>query len=207
MASYLKPGEVEYTWKGNCIIGEMNGVITDRIKQFSKYMSSAIQTDSSVDIEGDMWTKLILNLINIPLALTGISFPFGFKDKYVRLITEAAWSEGYDVVKAAGIKANFQEIDTWIGLLKDKSKLNAWLSQLSSNIRVHPSTHQSLVRGSTDESDYLTGELVRLGDRIGMKTPVSIALMQELRHIMQGDSMEYMQPENLWQIIEDTLSV
>ncbi|MFW9964722.1 MAG: ketopantoate reductase family protein [Candidatus Sifarchaeia archaeon] len=170
-------------------------------------MSSAIQTDSSVNIEGDMWTKLILNLINIPLALTGISFPFGFKDKHVRFITEAAWSEGFDVVKAAGIKADFQDLDSWIGLLKDKSRLNAWLSQLSSNIRVHPSTHQSLVRGSTDESDYLTGELVRLGERIGMKTPVNIALMQELRRTMQGDSFEYMQPENLWQIIEDTLSV
>ncbi|MHA2230424.1 MAG: ketopantoate reductase family protein [Candidatus Thorarchaeota archaeon] len=207
MASYLKPGEVEYTWKGNCIIGEMNGVITDRIKRISGYLSSAIETHSSNNIEGDMWTKLILNLINIPLALTGISFPFGFKDKYVRLITEAAWSEGIAVVKAAEIRADYQDLNTWLGLLKDDARRNAWMSQLSPDIRVHPSTHQSLVRGSTDESDYLAGEIVRLGERIGMKTPVNIALIQELRHILQGDSIEYMLPEKLWQIIEDSLSI
>jgi 2-dehydropantoate 2-reductase len=205
MASYLKPGEVEYTWKGNCIIGETNGVISDRIKQISEYLFPAIQTDSSVNIEGDMWTKLILNLINIPLALTGISFPFGFNDKYVRLITEAAWSEGIEVVKAAGIKADYQDLNTWLGLLKDDARRNAWMSQLSPDTRVHPSTHQSLVRGSTDESDYLAGEIIRLGERIGTRTPVNIALIQELRHIMQGDSIEYMQPEKLWQIIEDSL--
>ncbi|MHA2142104.1 MAG: ketopantoate reductase family protein [Candidatus Thorarchaeota archaeon] len=206
MASYLKPGDVEYTWKGNCIIGEMSGVITDRIKQISEYMSSAIQTHSSTNIEGDMWTKLILNLINLPLALTGISFPFGFKDKYVRHITEAAWSEGIDVVKAAGIKVDYQDLDTWLGLLKDDARRNAWMSQLSPDTRVHPSTHQSLVRGSTDESDYLTGEIIRLGAEVGTETPVNKVLMRTLQGVMENSSMEYIQPERLWRMIEDAKS-
>ena len=97
MASYLKPGEVEYTWKGNCIIGESSGVVTDRIKRISEYVSPAVETRTSTNIEGEMWTKLILNLINIPLALTDMTFPFGFRDRHLRLITEAAWSEGYNV--------------------------------------------------------------------------------------------------------------
>ncbi len=204
MASYLKTGEVEHTWDGNCIIGELSGVITDRIKRVSEYLSSAIETHSSTNIEGELWTKLILNLINIPLALTGLSFPFGFRDKHLRLITESAWSEGYAVVKAAGIKADYRDLDMWIGLIKDESKLNPFLSQLPPDTRVHPSTHQSLVRGSTDESDYLTGEIIRLGERIGMETPVNTVLMKEIQNVMQGDALEYMQPEDLWQIIEDS---
>ncbi|MHA2379234.1 MAG: ketopantoate reductase family protein [Candidatus Thorarchaeota archaeon] len=202
MASYLKPGEVEYTWKGNCIIGEMDGAVTDRIKRISEYVFPAVETRTSTNIEGEMWTKLILNLINIPLALTGMSFPFGFRDEHLRLITESAWSEGYAVVKAAGIKADFQDLDTWLGILKDEARRNAWMSQLSPDIRVHPSTHQALVRGSTDESDYLTGEIIRLGAQIGTETPVNALLMQKIEEVLQSGSIEYVESEDLWREIE-----
>lgn len=206
MASYLKPGEVEYTWKGNCIIGEMDGRITDRIKRIAEYVTPAVETRTSTNIEGEMWTKLILNLINIPLALTGMSFPFGFRDEHLRLITESAWSEGYAVVKAAGIKADFQDLATWIGLLKDEARRNTWLSQLSPDIRVHPSTHQGLVRGSTDESDYLTGEIIRLGAQVGTETPVNALLMQKIQDVLQSDSIEYAESKDLWRDIEATKS-
>ncbi|MFX1604227.1 MAG: ketopantoate reductase family protein [Promethearchaeota archaeon] len=202
MASYLKPGEVEYTWKGNCMIGESSGVVTDRIKRISEYVSPAVETRTSVNIEGEMWTKLILNLINIPLALTNMSFPFGFRDRHLRLITEAAWSEGYDVVKAAGIKADFQDLDTWIGLLKDEARRNGWLSQLSPDVRVHPSTHQGMIRGSTDESDYLTGEIIRLGAQVGTETPVNALLMQKMQDVLRSGSIEYVESEVLWREIE-----
>ena len=202
MASYLKPGEVEYTWKGNCIIGESSGVVTDRIKRISEYVSPAVETRTSTNIEGEMWTKLILNLINIPLALTDMAFPFGFRDRHLRLITEAAWSEGYEVVKAAGIKADYQDLGTWIGLLKDEVRLNEWMSQLSPDIRVHPSTHQSLIRGSTDESDYLTGEIIRLGTQVEIETPVNSLLMQKLQDVLQSGSVDYVETEGLWREIE-----
>jgi 2-dehydropantoate 2-reductase len=206
MASYLKPGEVEHTWEGNCIIGELDGAVTDRIKRISEYVSPAIETHPSTNIEGEMWTKLILNLINIPLALTGMSFPFGFRDEHLRLITESAWSEGYAVVKAAGIKADFQDLDIWLGLLKDEARRNGWLSQLSPDIRVHPSTHQGLVRGSTDESDYLTGEIIRLGAQVGTETPVNTLLMQKIRDVLQGSSIEYVESQALWREIEGAKS-
>lgn len=206
MASYLKPGEVEYTWKGNCIIGEMDGAITDRIERIAEYVSSAVETRTSTNIEGEMWTKLILNLINIPLALTGMSFPFGFRDEYIRLITESAWSEGVDVARAARIKADYQDLEMWLGLLKDEARRNAWMSQLSPDIKVHPSTHQALVRGSTDESDYLTGEIIRLGVEVGVETPVNTLLMQKIQDTLRSGSIEYVEPADLWRMIEDAKS-
>jgi len=203
MASYLKPREVEYTWKGNCIIGEMEGTVTDRMKRIAEYVSPTVETRTSTNIGGEMWTKLILNLINIPLALTGMSFPFGFRDEHLRLITEAAWSEGVDVARAAGIKADYQDLEMWLGLLKDGARRNAWMSQLSPDIRVHPSTHQALVRGSTDESDYLTGEIIRLGVEVGVETPVNTLLMQKIQDVLRSSSIEYVESEDLWRQIED----
>jgi 2-dehydropantoate 2-reductase len=203
MASYLQPGEIEHTWEGQCIIGERNGEITERIEQISKYMKTAVETEVSENIEGELWAKLIINLINIPLAVTGCSFPFGLKDRYLRKVVVKTWNEGRDVLEAAGITATYRVLDLLTETFKDDTATEAWLNQQSPDIRVHPSTHQSLVRGSTDESDYITGEIIRLGEQIGMRTPANTLLMQKLQDLRQRSSIEYLTPETLLQAFED----
>ena len=41
-----------------------------------------------------------------------------------------------------------------------------------------PSTLQSLKRGSSSELDYLNGEIVTLGERIGRPTPYNTGLLE-----------------------------
>ena len=205
-ASYLKPGEIEYTRKGNCIIGELNGTETDRIQEICDYLSSGIPTNVSTNIEGDLWAKLVLNIMNLPLTLTGLGFPRGLDNKHLRDTLIATWVEGRKVVQASGIKPNYQVLDQLMNVLDNDSFFAAWLEQERDSLETFPSTYQSLSRGSSTEDEFLTGEVVHLGEKIGLATPVNSLLMQELRNMVQSGKIEPIPPENLWALISDAKS-
>ena len=48
-----------------------------------------------------------------------------------------------------------------------------------------PSTLQSLQRGSSSELDYLNGEIVTLGERIGRPTPYNAGLLDAGRRVFE----------------------
>ena len=200
-ASYLQPGQVEFTREGNCIIGELDGEVTIRIKETCEYMSSGIKTDISTNIEGDLWAKLVLNLINLPLTLAGLGFPKGLENKHLRQSILATWDEGHNVVKTSGIIPTYRVLDQLIAVLSNDAAFEVWLGQESNSIEIYPSTYQSLIRGSSSEIDYLTGEIIRLGEKIGVNTPVNSLLIQKFQNMIQNGKIEHIQPENLWNSI------
>jgi 2-dehydropantoate 2-reductase len=199
--SYLQPGVIEYTRKGNCIIGELDGEVTTRIKKIGEYMSLGILTEISTNIEGEMWAKLILNLINIPLTLTGLGFPKGLKNKHLRKSVVASWEEGRNAVKASRITPTYRVLDQLIAALSNDTLFEAWIDQERNSLEIHPSTYQSLIRGSSSESEFLTGEVIHLGEKNGIPTPVNSLLMKELQNMIQSGIIEPIPPENLWNLI------
>jgi ketopantoate reductase len=58
-----------------------------------------------------------------------------------------------------------------------------------------PSTLQSLRRGSTSELDYLNGEIVELGERIGRPTPYNRGLLEAGRQVFA--TRQQLAPEKL----------
>jgi len=60
-----------------------------------------------------------------------------------------------------------------------------------------PSTLQSLQRGSSSELDYLNGEIVTLGERIGRPTPFNEGLLEQGRAVFATG--RYLSPEELLQ--------
>ena len=205
-ASYLKPGETEYTRRGNCIIGELDGKETERIKKLCDYMSSGITTDISTNIEGDLWAKLVLNLMNLPLTLTGSGFPTGLKNKHLRQILVATWDEGRNVVKTSGIEPSYQVLDQLMAILSNDAFFEAWMKQERDSLDFIPSTYQSLRRGTSSEEEFLTGEILRLGEKSGLATPVNSLLMQKLQNMIKSGKIEPIPPENLWASISDAKS-
>ncbi|MFW9910581.1 MAG: ketopantoate reductase family protein, partial [Candidatus Thorarchaeota archaeon] len=205
-ASYLQPGVIEYTRTGPCIIGRFDGEKTSRMKKICEYMSSGIMTEVSTNIEGDMWAKLVLNLINLPMTLTGLGFPRGLKNRYFQQCLIATWEEGHNVVKESGIKPTYRILDQLIRVLKDDSLFEAWFDQERNSIETYPSTLQSLIRGSSDESEYLTGEIIRLGEEIGLVTPVNSLLMRKFQGMTETGIIEYIPAEKLWGSIAEVLS-
>jgi ketopantoate reductase len=58
-----------------------------------------------------------------------------------------------------------------------------------------PSTLQSLKRGASSELDYLNGEIVTLGERIGRPTPYNKGLLDSGRAVFT--THQYLTPEEL----------
>ncbi len=205
-ASYLKPGEIEYTRKGNCIIGELDGKETERIKSLCDYMSSGIPTEISTNIESDLWAKLVLNLMNLPLALTGSGFPKSLKNKHLRQILVASWDEGRNVVKESGIEPNYQVLDQLMAVFSNDAFFESWMKQERDSLDFISSTNQSLLRGTPSEEEFLTGEILSLGEKHGLATPVSSLLMQKLQNMIHSGNIEPISPETLWNSIDDVKS-
>ena len=198
-ATYLRPGEVIHTYDGICIIGERTGIVTERIEQICEYMAAGVPTRISINIEAELWGKLVLNLLNVPFALTGLPFPKGFEDKYLRLITVEALKEGITILEAAGIEAEYHNLKPFLELLEDDKKTAEWLAQEPSTKYLRfVSTHQSLIRGRPGESDLLTGEIVRLGEKIGMRTPINSYLVYQIQELKKKTPIEYIVPQDLW---------
>ena len=201
-ASYLTPGEIEYTRKGNCIIGELDGKETERIKQLCDYMSSGITTEISTNIESDLWAKLVLNLMNLPLALTGSGFPKSLQNKHLRQILVASWDEGRNVVKESGIEPNYRVLDQLMAVFSNDALFESWMKQEIDSHDFISSTYQSLLRGTSIEEEFLTGEILSLGEKYGIATPVSSLLMQKLQNMMHSGNIEPISPETLWNSID-----
>lgn len=202
-ATYLKPGEVIHTHDGICIIGEISGKITKRIEQICEYMESSVPTRISNIIKAELWGKLILNLINVPFALTGIPFPKGFDNQYLRRITVEALKEGIMILKTAEIKTEYHNLTPFLELLEDENETAKWLAnEPSTEFSRFVSTHQSVIRNKPDESSLLTGEIVQLGNKIGTSTPINTFLLNQMIELRKALPLKYIEPKILWKDIK-----
>ncbi|SEG15079.1 2-dehydropantoate 2-reductase [Actinacidiphila yanglinensis] len=114
------------------------------------------------DVMAWKYAKLLANLVNAADAVLGPD-----EDAQHELVTRAR-AEGAAALAAAGI--------AYVGA-EEQSRTRG--DQVNSPPGNRSSTWQSLTRGAGSiESDYLNGEIVLLGRRFGVPTPVNEALRQ-----------------------------
>ena len=62
-SSVPEPGLIKHTSYGKIVLGELNGIITDRIKNLEKmFLDAGIPSNSTTDIKTELWKKLMLNI-------------------------------------------------------------------------------------------------------------------------------------------------
>ena len=148
-------------------IGRYPSGVDDRASAISGDLAAA--TFSSVarpDVMRWKWAKLLANLANSIEAICG---PIGNESRLVPLVR----AEGEAALRAAGI--DFASAD------EDRERRGDLLSirPVEGQRRGGGSSWQSLARGvGSIESDYLNGEIVLLGRRHGVPTPVNEVLQR-----------------------------
>jgi len=128
------------------------------------------------NIDSILWSKLLLNLINPLNALSGKSLKENLQDHAFRLQWAACMREGLAVLKAAGIKPAkvtplpprllpfMVSLPNWIYLFLAKNMTDMDPTAKSSMA-------QDMEKGKPTEIDYLSGEIIRLGKKVGVPTP------------------------------------
>jgi len=139
---------------------------------------AGIETAVSSEIEAIQWGKLLLNLNNAVNALSGLPLKQELSSRPYRQVLAASMREALDVVKAAGIKpAKIAKVGP--AMIPVVLSLPDWLfvrlagSMLKIDEDATSSMAEDLARGREAEIDWLNGEVVALGRKTGVSTPVN----------------------------------
>jgi 2-dehydropantoate 2-reductase len=169
-ASYLEPGRVEVFSSpvlGVLDVGRWPRGVDETAREMSELLGDAgFASIATEEIETMKWGKLLSNVLNALEVLCG---PNAGTDDLSQMVRD----EAADCLTAHGI-----DVARARSLANERSKLVNY-HPIGSIRRVGSSSWQSVLRGTgTVETDYLNGEIVALGRRYGIETPVNALLVR-----------------------------
>lgn len=193
-AEIFTPGLVQRntTHKGTWFtVGELDGFVTDRAKEIRSILAHVGVCDVTNNIYGAKWTKLIVNSMTMgPFGLFGlknweaVELP-GIHDICVQIGREAlAVGEklGYRIEPIFGLRA-----DEFAGS-SDESLITAMktlMGHVGSRSRTAP-IHDH-IKGRRSEMDYITGQVVRNGAKLGIPASYNAAVLEIDGMINRGE--------------------
>lgn len=201
-ASYLEPGEVRWQVRGHLIIGDPFVPDPERLRRVREVLKKALPVRISRDIRASRWTKLIFNLNNALPAITGLPMQRIYFSPDTAAIPLRMMREGMEVAHRAGFGLDFSlpalAMRTMVRLPEAVPRriLGVLGRTPVGREPIFGSTWQSIRRGARTEVDYLNGEVVRLGRKMGLDTPYNERVV-ELVHEVERKG-EFLSPEMLW---------
>jgi len=203
-ATYLEPGVVEQNTREFFQVGAPFTESEPRVDAVMALLSPVLRTELVPDIARARWTKLMANLNNAIMAITGLPIGKALRHPGLARLSIATIREGVRTAQLGGFgldqsrrARNFRLMSTLplsISYLVFRSRL---AGNFPADSTYGPSTLQSLRRGSTSELEYLNGEIVTLGERIGRPTPYNGGLLEEGRAVFATG--RHLSPEELLQ--------
>ncbi|WP_137701553.1 2-dehydropantoate 2-reductase [Marimonas lutisalis] len=159
--------------------------------------------EERADIEAVQWGKLILNLTNAVNALSGLSLREMLLDRGWRRVMAAQMAEALRVLRAAGIVAKVPaKAPGWA--IPPILRMPTWAFRriaapmLTVDPRARTSMVADLEAGRRTEVDEFQGEIVRLGERHGLATPVTARVLAEVQAAGR-DGVRPLRPDDLFQ--------
>jgi 2-dehydropantoate 2-reductase len=181
-AKCLVPGEVVHTGNGPVGIG----TYPTGLSQAAQEVAAALdETDlpiyTTTRIDQAKWNKLLINLNNATLGLTGCATQEAAAHTPTRAWMAEVWAEGARVLQAAGIAyagpPGMGPIEDRIRELRDSNV--APYVPVDDADTGRSSLWQDLYhRRGEVEAEYLNGAIVRLGHQHGVPTPYNSLLLE-----------------------------
>jgi 2-dehydropantoate 2-reductase len=167
MATHLQPGVVSVaSWPtiGIFEVGRYPSGVDARAERLSAALDgSSCPAQVRPDVMAWKYTKLLINLANVVLALVG--------EPSSGRLTELARAEGVACLEAAGISC--------VGTPTWRERYRSLRRHPDARDPTEGSTWQSLARRTGSiETDFLNGEVVLLGRLFGVPTPINAHLQR-----------------------------
>jgi 2-dehydropantoate 2-reductase len=159
-ATLLGPGHIRHAGWGKTYIGELDGKVTDRIKQIALVFNQAgIETEVTSSIRELVWDKLFINIgINALTALTGLKNGQLLDHPETLRLVEALVSEAVEVAGKKGILIKGNPLE----------KVRAVAEATRKN---RSSMGQDFDYKRRTEIDAINGAMVREAQRLGIPVP------------------------------------
>jgi 2-dehydropantoate 2-reductase len=172
----VAPGRVLHSTTGTIEFGELTGVITERAKRIADAFERAgILGELTLRLREKRWEKLMWNAtFNTVTTLTRRRVGEVLADPDGQALVRALMAEVQSVARAEGVELSDEDVER----LYKHSMAN--LSSLKT------STFQDLERGKRLEYDALTGAVVRVARRHGLKVPVTETVHALIKLLDQG---------------------
>ena len=202
--TYLEPGVVEQNTRELLQLGAPFPESAPRVDAVLSLLSPVLRTELVPDIARARWTKLMANLNNAIMAITGLPIGRALRDPGLARLSIATIREGVRTAQLGGFGLDQSRRARTFRLMSTLPMSLSYLmfgKRLAGNFppdsKYGPSTLQSLQRGSSSELDYLNGEIVTLGEQIGRPTPYNTGLLEEGRAVFA--TARHLSPEELLQ--------
>jgi 2-dehydropantoate 2-reductase len=208
-ATYLQPGMVSIEFPGWLIVGEPFGPDGPRTRVIVSLLREVIPTYLTRHLPAVRWSKLLSNLNNAFSAATGLFLTDILRTPAVRTLPVLTMREGLNAIHDVGIRLDhgLYGLAPWGGARDRRTALIAVLQGMMApmlatlpvpaattvlrlasqgqlrRLPIRGSTWQSLARGKPSEIDYLNGEIVRLGERLGRPMPYNSHLVRQVHAV------------------------
>ena len=191
-ATYLEPGVVEQNTAAFLQIGNPFPESEHRVKAVADTLCPALRTEVVADIGRARWTKLMANLNNAIMAITGLPIGTALRHHGLARMAIATIREGVRTAEAGSFPLDgsararaFRLMARLPRPLAEAVFAGRLTGDFPPDSAFGPSTLQSLRRGTSSELDYLNGEIVTLGARIGRATPYNRGLLDLGRSVFE----------------------
>ena len=188
--TYLGPGEIAHTRVDRVGLGVYPSGINDTAKSVHEVLKSAgFQAFLHQSIMRVKWSKLVANLGMAVNAITGLSGQEVIAFKETREFIADVTDEGIKVMQAAGI--TFEDEPGQPPAVERGARLRAMTDSAPPSIpepmKHRPSTWQDLtLKRGKSEVDFINGEVVELGKKLGIKTPLNSLLLRVVKEMTQA---------------------
>ncbi|MDI6855156.1 MAG: 2-dehydropantoate 2-reductase [Candidatus Thermoplasmatota archaeon] len=173
----LGSGKIYHAGRGITVIGELDGVISDRVKKISKIFKSAdIETKITKNIVRAVWLKTIINACINPLtALTGLRNGAILSDRLLRALAEEICKESIKVANKFGnFKFCYSKVIKNVFEVAKATKNNK------------SSMLQDIESGKRTEIDFINGKIVETGKGVGIETTLNSAIVELVKGLESG---------------------
>ena len=187
--TYLRPGEIAYTRPGNVGIGLYPFGIDNTTKMVQAAIrKSGIPAFISEHIMALKWGKLVINLGMAVNAIADLSGEEAQASREAREFIADITEEGLKVIQAAGISLEEQSghppVTERPAILRAIEETS--LPYQPEEMKHRPSTWQDIAQGrGKAEVEFLNGEIVRLGEKLGILTPLNSLMVHVVKQMAQ----------------------
>jgi len=200
-ASMVEPGIYDRTSSGGFAVGSLDGSSDPRLAELARILEAIGPTAVTDNLPGARWSKLAINCAISSLGtIGGDRLGVLMRRRFMRRLCLEAMTEVVAVAKASGVKlekvSGTLDLD-WMALTDEDRASSGSPSLFAKHAlllavgtryrRMRSSMLSAIERGRTPAVDFLNGEVVERGGRLGVATPINEALRAMVWRIARGE--------------------